>query len=222
MAEQLYLARKTVIEMLEDRNYKNNFVKNIAFSYFKEIYKKFDNYSGVFDLDANNEKGERTVVKFVKTINSKISHTNGIIETTDSTAGKKELKDLSEFIKEALTTDNDDTIIFIICYGDDLHEMHHTFEKNNRNVQIFHINRLIFNITKHHLVPKHEVLNTDEKIFIKKKLLLSNYEQLPIILTTDVIAKYHNMKHGDVCKIYRPSKNAGHHICYRYCKESVD
>ena len=82
MAEQLYLARKTIIEMLEDRNYKNNFVKTLAYSYLKELYKSFDNYSGVFDLDANNGKGDRTIVKFVKTINSKISHTNGIIETS--------------------------------------------------------------------------------------------------------------------------------------------
>ena len=222
MSEQLYLARKTIIEMLEDRGYENNFIKTMAYSYFKELYKIFDNYSGVFDLDAKNDKGDRTIVKFVKTLNSKISHTNGIIETSDSTSAKKELKNLLEFVKEALFLDNNDTVIFVVCYGNDLHEMHYTFENTNKNTQLFHINRLIFNITKHKLVPKHEILGLEERLFIKKKFLLNSLQQLPSILTTDVIAKYHNMKHGDVCKIFRPSKNAGHHICYRYCKESLD
>ena len=38
MSEQLYLARKTIIEMLEDRGFKNKFIKNYAYSYFNEMY----------------------------------------------------------------------------------------------------------------------------------------------------------------------------------------
>ena len=219
MSEQLYLARKTIIEMLEDRGYKNKFIKNYAYSIFNEMYKSFTNYSGVFDLEASNNESHKTIVKFIKTINSKSPNDMGIRDPSQSTAAKKEILDIYSFIKDTFLLEKGDTVIFIICYGDDLHDVHKNLDKRDEDLQIFHMNRLISNITRHVLVPKHELLNKDEKLEIKKEFKLPSLDKLPHILDTDPIAKYYNMRHGDVCKIYRPSKNAGLHICYRYCHE---
>lgn len=219
MSEQLYLARKTIIEMLEDRGYKNKFIKNYAYSIFNEMYKNFTNYSGVFDLEANSESGQKTIIKFLRTINSKSQDDIGITDPSQSTSAKKEILDIYSFIRDTFLLEKGDTVVFIICYGEDLHDVHKNLEKKDEDLQIFHMNRLISNITRHVLVPKHELLTRDEKGEIKKQFKLTGLDKLPHILDSDPIAKYFNMRHGDVCRIYRPSRNAGLHICYRYCHE---
>ena len=118
MAEQLYLARKTVIEMLEDRGYNNNLVKNHAFSIFNKMYDNFSNYSGVFDLNCSNENGQKTIVKFLKTINQKKESGIGIMDNSDATAAKKIIR-VSEIYKDSFLQKRD-TVIFIICCRESL------------------------------------------------------------------------------------------------------
>lgn len=86
------------------------------------------------------------------------------------------------------------------------------------NVEVHNINRLQFNITKHVLVPKHEVIK-DKKVVddLIEAYKLKNKYQLPIILKTDPIAKYYGMKSGDVVKITRDSPTAGEYVLYRCC-----
>lgn len=88
----------------------------------------------------------------------------------------------------------------------------------NLPIEIHLLNRLQFNITKHHLVPKHELIR-DKRVIddVIEKYKLKNKYQLPIILKTDPIAKYYGMKNGDLVKITRSSETAGEYIMYRCC-----
>ena len=86
------------------------------------------------------------------------------------------------------------------------------------NLEIHLLKRLQFNITKHSLVPKHEVIR-DKKLIddIVEMYKLKNKYQLPLILKNDPIAKYYGMKPGEVVKITRVSESAGQYVAYRCC-----
>jgi len=75
-----------------------------------------------------------------------------------------------------------------------------------------------FNIFRHHLVPKHEVLTPEEKAEVLEKYRVEPYH-LPRIKTSDPIIKVINAKPGDLIKITRKSPTAGEYVSYRYVVE---
>jgi DNA-directed RNA polymerases I, II, and III subunit RPABC1 len=91
------------------------------------------------------------------------------------------------------------------------------YKEIKENDEIFLFNELVFNRTKHRLVPKHVLLNETEK-----KEVLTTYDcrdtQIPRMVTTDFLARYYGAKAGDMFKIYRPSPSSGVYITYRVIK----
>lgn len=86
------------------------------------------------------------------------------------------------------------------------------------NLEIHLLKHMMINITKHVLVPKHEVIKDKAVIdALVEQYKLKNKYQFPIILKSDPIAKYYGMKSGDVVKITRVSESAGQYIVYRCC-----
>jgi len=73
-------------------------------------------------------------------------------------------------------------------------------------------------ISKHVLVPKHEILSPEEA-----KKVLERYhakpEQLPYILSSDPMVRVLGAKPGDIIKIIRESKTAGEIVYYRLVVE---
>lgn len=88
----------------------------------------------------------------------------------------------------------------------------------NLNIQIFDIKELQFNITKHILVPKHELVQDQEEIKnILQIYCLKSKFQLPHILKTDPMSRYLGLKSGDIVRITRVSPTSGEYIIYRCC-----
>ena len=83
-------------------------------------------------------------------------------------------------------------------------------------IEYYDTEDLIINITKHAIMPKFEVYNTDEK---KKEILdlLDNINPklFPKMLISDPISKYYNLKIGDIIKIIRTSPLSGEVISFR-------
>lgn len=90
-------------------------------------------------------------------------------------------------------------------------------QKKKGMLQYFQLNELQFNPTKHQLVPQHRKLSTDEMTEIMNKYLIKNKLQMPIILRTDVIAKWLGLKQGDIVEIIRYNENSGKSYYYRCC-----
>jgi len=83
-------------------------------------------------------------------------------------------------------------------------------------VQVFDIKELYFNISRHVLVPKHEILSNEEAVRVMEQCNAKK-NQMPNILHTDKQAKYLNVRPGQIVKITRPSPTAGEYVIYRLC-----
>ena len=72
----------------------------------------------------------------------------------------------------------------------------------NMEKEIFYFDELVFNITQHVLVPKHELLTVEET-----KLFLEKFgKKVPFIKTTDKVCRYYNGKIDQVFRIFRKSE----------------
>jgi DNA-directed RNA polymerase I, II, and III subunit RPABC1 len=90
-------------------------------------------------------------------------------------------------------------------------------QKKKGMLQYFQLNELQFNPTKHQLVPPHRKLTTEEATEVMNKYLVKNKLQMPIILRTDVIAKWLGLKQGEIVEILRYNENSGKSYYYRCC-----
>lgn len=124
---------------------------------------------------------------------------------------KFKINDLKKFIE-----DNDKVIIIFKEKINNLN-VKNLKELNIIGLETFTIKELLFNISKHELVPKHEIVKDDEIKEMMEMYQIKQKSQLPIILRTDPMAKYLDVKSGDVIKVTRISPSAGETIVYRYC-----
>jgi DNA-directed RNA polymerase I, II, and III subunit RPABC1 len=69
------------------------------------------------------------------------------------------------------------------------------------NIELFHADDLQFNITKHELVPKHEILPLSEAKEFKQKYGTN----IPTILKSDSVARFFDFHKGEIIRITRKS-----------------
>lgn len=189
----VYKSFITVLEMMEDRGYDvSKYSKDISIDDFHVLYT-----TGNLDLVVSKPDNEDDVVYIKFFVVSK-------------SLAKKDFTVLSEKIKE----DYGDIKIIIIAEDYPPAALKKDIAKN-KNIQFFLFKQLVINITKHVKVPKHTVLSEEEA----QTLVFDRYKctraQLPKILATDPVAKYYDMKQGQICKIVRPSISTGEVIVYR-------
>lgn len=191
--------RKITIEMLEDRGYIiSEEDKNIGFG---EFVSKLE--EDKINLEAKHSKSD---VKMV--------YVNYILES--KSFSKKDLVALKVMIDENYGTK--EMAVLIIVPEKPTPQISKELQNDEyKGYEVFLTKSLLFNITKHILVPKH-VLATDKEI----EELLEQYKvtksQLPRLPPTDPVAKYYGFKNGDIVKIFRQSDMTGESIYYRQVK----
>jgi len=194
--EKLFRSRRTLLEMMQDRGYEfpdTLFVDN------KDDFKKLF-YSKQLDFRIDSPGKASVFIKWV--LHFKIKP-NMIKETID-------------IIREENFPENNPGKIILITKAKPNTNISKIFkDKEFRGTELFWLNTMIFNITKHVLVPKHTKLSEDEIRKLMSDMYISNKFNLPIMLKSDPITRYLDLSSGDVCKITRHSPMSGYYFSYR-------
>jgi DNA-directed RNA polymerase I, II, and III subunit RPABC1 len=122
-----------------------------------------------------------------------------------------------KLIKDIIEQDHEGySCLIIVCKGSitSFARQFITTDVNNLMVQVFSEKELSFNITKHELVPIHELLTEQETTQIKKKYK-TTLKHFPNMLITDPVAKYYGYVPGNLIRIIRKSPTAGEYVSYR-------
>ena len=83
---------------------------------------------------------------------------------------------------------------------------------HNYEFELFDHKELMYNITKHVLVPLHRLLtfeNEEKEIIFKEK-----FKKICTIQKTDPVAKFYNFKKGDIIEVKRQNG----YVAYRIVK----
>ena len=96
--------------------------------------------------------------------------------------------------------------------------LHEAADQSGNSIEVFQIDRLLFNVAAHSLVSKHEPIRDEKEIEqIMKMHNARSKLQLPLIYNTDPMACYLALKPGELVRITRHSPSAGEYYSYRYC-----
>jgi len=172
-------SRGTIIEMLNDRGYNlTNYLTEITLDDIKVSYKKNK-------INLSTGDGKINTIFWDEPLN--ISKINNHV-----TKLKKDNLNLVLLILGRNNVDDEITI-------SQRRNLNSIFGKIN--LEIFYIDELIFNVTKHHYVPPHVLLNERET-----EIIYNSYgKNLPLIDKSDIIVRYYGGKIGNIFKIIRPN-----------------
>ena len=184
-----------------NQNYDTNDIKTINNNNYYELIAKSDN-NYIFIYFVNN--------------------TNFLNKTNKQKVGN--LFDIEKTIKQLYKVSEINNICLLVILTQQVKINTQILEKkisekiNIPHIQVFQYNNLLFNISKHNLLPKsiRVISDTDE---IKQICELKNIEktQLPKILITDPISYFYGIRKGQLFEFKRTSRNTGEYIYYRLC-----
>ena len=224
-------SRKYILEMLEDRGYNVEHLKNYNYDDIKEMMSshitgKFNTIGDIGPLDifleknSSIDKTNKDTTKDTSTekIYIKYRLDNKFKGTASLTAQIIEIYEKYLTSKDTLIILNVQRVLMKIGVKDKVDEefVNDLFIKKNYFVQIFGLENFLFNVSKHQFVPKHTILTKQESqdLITKYNCSLLN---IPTIKRDDVQAKYIGLRPKQICKIAFENVSSGVTEKYRYC-----
>ena len=219
MNSQIHIIYNNVLEMLKERKYDNDFIDKFYMNKtFDEIQDMVIKHSVNIHVRHQDENIKIALVKFIfnkfnKGEFDKIYDEVKLLINEHPNMEYNIILITSEKIphqteKELILINNNN-------YVNDKYDKFMYYEN-------FLYKRVLFNPTKHILVPKHIVLTKEEGLEILKTYN-TKANKLPIMIITptskrnpDPIGMWLGMRKGDICKIIRKSTRSGETITYRY------
>ena len=153
---------------------------------------------------------------------STIDNKKAVIKYVLSRVRVSNLKNfIGDLIEYDMVKPNDDLIFIVKDKINNLEPFYTLFdsflETNKIFIQVFSIDNLIRNITKHELVPAMRIVSEQEKADIKEKYNIDSMTNIGLILQSDPSAMFYGVKSGDLVEITRTSETSGRYVTYRYC-----
>jgi len=192
-----------------------------------------------FNFDKYKEYTSTELDIMLKNMNSKLNYEHMPLDmiSDHSTIDNKKcvikyvlsrirVSNLKNFIGDLIEYDmvkpNDDLIFIVkdkINNLDTFYSLFDSFlETNKIFIQVFSIDNLIRNITKHELVPDMRIVSQQEKDDIKERYNIDSMNNIGLILKSDPSAMFYGIKSGDLVEITRTSETSGKYVTYRYCE----
>ena len=216
--EKIYNIYTTIRGLIDNRYNIDTEFSEIDFREFSKENGRLDGFLGylnskkpaidadnIFDtlINPNESNEERTLIKYIK---------------HNLTA--KNTKNLIDSLLKNYDFDN----LVLIFFNEKSNEkkkvirlqLETQFSSVNKNTRIFMEDELLFDITKHILVPKHTKYTEDYDI-LKKKLMIKHLDKLPFIGFNDPVARFIGLKENDIVKIER-NELSQNNVSYRICK----
>jgi DNA-directed RNA polymerase I, II, and III subunit RPABC1 len=198
----IYNSRKNLLEILEERGF------SIA---------NYSNFS-ITDVGILTENNQLDMLLENATTNKKIYVKYYVTKLIKPQNIYDIVEDL--FHLESILEKKDDLMIVIKDEPNDtlLENIKDIWVTDKIYISLVNIKRLQFNILKHTLVPKHTILNDDEKeLFMKKYNILDN-SQIPDISYFSPVSIVIGLRPNDIVKIERNSRTSIKSDFYRICK----
>lgn len=205
--QSVYNSRKNILEHMRYQSFNVEDYNNFSIN---EVYTMFQNKQ----LDMLLERSENPSLQLPK---KKTYIKYHLAKTLRPQNIYDYIEDLFN-IEQILSKDDD----LIIVVRDEPNEtiiktLQQLWFSEKQFVIIWNIKYLQFNVLKHILVPKHEVLNPEQDVDFRKRYNINNDKEIPDISRFSSVAMAIGIRPGQVCKITRPSKTAINTYFYRIC-----
>jgi len=195
---QVFRSRQHLLEILGEQGYDVEDYNHYSLSMVSSMVENKT-------LDLQLEKGDKkTFVKYH--LDTKLVIPSVVCAFFDGDEGEPLLKKSDDLIIITKADPNDTMIA----------DMNKIWNDSGIYVSVIHIKRLQFNILKHVQVPKHVVLNEEEKQKALDRFHIQASD-LPTISRYDPVAQVLCMRPGMVCRIHRKSKTAVESEYFRVC-----
>jgi DNA-directed RNA polymerase subunit H (RpoH/RPB5) len=198
----VYNSRNTLVEILTDKGYKTDDYSNFSINEVDAMYKNTQ-----LDMLLTHSKNSRKIyIKYyLKAKQIKKPDLDDIIEDLYFIENVLTKEDCLIIVTE---DEPNDTIVAKINY---------LYEHDGIFIVIHNIKRLQYNILKHTLVPKANILSAAEVETLKQKFNLMSVKQLPEVSRFDPQSLAICLRPGEVCKYDRKSATALSTEYYRVC-----
>jgi len=201
LTNKIYKSRNIILRILNQRGFETN-----EYEHFSQNEIHVLNQNNQLDMLLSQTDGnKKCYVKFHLT-------------------GKLTKGNIYDYIEDLYNIENilndvDDLIIIIKDkVNDTLKKFLRSIYFNEKKfLLVYNINRYLYNILDHSMVPTHIPLEGTEKIKLEKEKNIINDNQWPEIDRFDPVALAIGLRPNQLCKIIRKSPTAGKTIYYRLC-----
>ena len=216
---KIFKSRTIILQQLKSRGYDIDDYNNFSLN---EIH--ILNKNNQLDMILyNKDENKKTYIKYH--LNGKLTKTNiydYIEDLYDVMINDGDSLENDEDSIEGLVDDDDLIIIIKDKMNDTLKSfVSNLYFKDKKFINVYNINRYLYNILDHSMVPPHISVSNNERLILEKKLNIINPQQWPEISRFDPVAQAIGLRPNQLCKILRKSQTSSISIYYRLCLQNI-